>query len=380
MSKPRVGAATHTGRHRVINQDSYLVDETLFAVADGMGGHKGGEVASRIALEALSEIDVREVGDLVIGVDRANDAVFSAANEDPDLAGMGTTLVATAIMGDDLLGVVNIGDSRIYVYNSGHLHQVSKDHSLVETLVRQGQITPEVANAHPQRNVLLRALGVDPEVSCDAWVIRPAPGDRVLLCSDGLFNELSELEISEVLESWSQPQPAAQELVRLANEAGGRDNITCLVIDFDGEGRVDPVAGRLTNVLEAPEDPILFTPANTDTGEIDLAEPIVSTPKVPPNAELGQSAEPEPLVPTAAQIAAAGRTASQDTNGADEGAAVDATTTQNADADDATLRWPKYVGYLFGILALVGAAVLGVWWYGTNSWYVGADEESVCNL
>jgi PPM family protein phosphatase len=250
------GAHSDTGRVRSNNQDAALISEhlALFAVADGMGGHRGGEVASALALEALrgrlddGALDSSDT--LVEAVLDANDRVFDQSRNDPDLFGMGTTLCALALVGhggpDEHLAIVNVGDSRAYVLGSdGELTQLTEDHSLVQTMVRDGQLTADEAAVHPQRNILTRALGIEPEVDVDWWLRPVVAGERYLLCSDGLFNEVSEARIAATLRSLADPTEAAKALVGLANSGGGRDNITCVVVDVaddDATAVVPPVA------------------------------------------------------------------------------------------------------------------------------------------
>ena len=162
---------------------------------------------------------------------------------------MGTTLCALALVvsGDqDRLAIANVGDSRIYVYAGDEFEQLTEDHSLVAQLVRDGTLTASQADRHPQRNVLTRALGIDPEVNVDAWEVLPFAGDRFVLCSDGLSNELTDDQIAAVLRRLAEPQEAANELVRLANDNGGRDNITVVVVDIMGDERTDGVAVSAT--------------------------------------------------------------------------------------------------------------------------------------
>jgi len=249
MTAFEVGTATDTGMVRSNNQDSLLVvDDRLFAVADGMGGHRGGATASRVALEVLERALTEPTTDrLVESVREANRAVFTQSAEDPDLRGMGTTLCAIALVDDDgeeMLALVNVGDSRVYRFRDGELEQLTEDHSLVERLVKEGRLTPDEAETHPQRNILTRALGIDAEVSVDSWVLPPVPEDRYLLCSDGLFNEVDSGVISATLRRLADPEEAAKELVRLANEGGGRDNITCVVVDVT-EGKSGLLGRRL---------------------------------------------------------------------------------------------------------------------------------------
>ncbi len=236
MTDFRVGSATDVGRVRSNNQDSFLVREgDLFAVADGMGGHQGGEVASALALQILGQAhDEPSTSTLVRAVRSANQAVFDKAGSDPDLKGMGTTLTALADVDTRegrRLGIVNVGDSRLYRVRTDRIEQLTEDHSLVASLVRQGRITAEEAESHPQRNILTRALGIDEAVAVDSWEVEPVAGDRFLICSDGLFNEVDENRLVATLRRFADPGDAARELVRLANEGGGRDNITAVVVD-----------------------------------------------------------------------------------------------------------------------------------------------------
>lgn len=258
MTRLSSGGTTSTGQVRSNNQDSLFVGERLVAVADGMGGHRGGEVASKVALDTLvASLDGDTTDALVTGVRSANAAVFEQAHGDPDLRGMGTTLCAVALVTDaggaDHLALVNVGDSRVYLLREGRLEQVTEDHSLVESLVRQGRITPDEAAVHPQRNILTRALGISAEVEVDSWVVAAVAGDRFLLCSDGLFNEVDEPVIEATLRKLADPTEAANELVRLANEGGGRDNITAVVLDVEEGGPAEsapPVPSRVDQASE----------------------------------------------------------------------------------------------------------------------------------
>ena len=245
MTDFRVGSATDVGRVRSNNQDSFLVREgDLFAVADGMGGHQGGEVASALALQILGQAhDEPSTSTLVRAVRSANQAVFDKAGADPDLKGMGTTLTALADVDTRegrRLGIVNVGDSRLYRLRNDRIEQLTEDHSLVASLVRQGRITAEEAENHPQRNILTRALGIDEAVAVDSWEVEPVAGDRFLICSDGLFNEVDENRIVATLRRFEDPGDAARELVRLANDGGGRDNITAVVVDVVAATDVAP--------------------------------------------------------------------------------------------------------------------------------------------
>ncbi len=250
MTTFRVGSASDVGQVRSNNQDSKLVADhvRVYAVADGMGGHQGGEVASAIAVETLeATITDPTTASVVEAVKEANRRIFSRAADTDELRGMGTTLVAIALVDQDTDGEevtwVNVGDSRAYLLRDGELHQLSRDHSLVEDLRRGGQLSDEEAAVHPQRNILTRALGIDSEVEVDSGAVVPFRGDRFLLCSDGLFNEVDRTTLIATLSNGDDPDAVAAELVRLANAGGGRDNITVVVADvIDDGGRTERAA------------------------------------------------------------------------------------------------------------------------------------------
>ncbi len=242
----RWGGATDVGQLRSVNQDSMLLGLDLFVVADGMGGHQGGEVASALAIETVSDRSIgSDVGELVTAVEDANETVFERSTQDPSLSGMGTTFVGIAIVevdGEERLGIVNVGDSRAYQLTSGQLVQITDDHSLVGELVRDGRLSREDARTHPQKNIVTRAVGIDERVDVDDFVVVPHTGDRYLLCSDGLTDEVEERDIAVVLRTIEDPDQAARELVRRANEHGGRDNITIVIVDVVDAGEAaDPV-------------------------------------------------------------------------------------------------------------------------------------------
>jgi serine/threonine protein phosphatase PrpC len=247
----RVGSATDTGRVRDLNEDSLLVTERLFAVADGMGGHAAGEVASLIAVETLKATADATPESIVEAVRAANRAVRSRSEEDPDTRGMGTTLSVVGLVpgeggGREEIVVANVGDSRVYRLHQGELEQVSEDHSLVQDLVREGRLTAAEARVHPNRNVVTRTIGIDANVDVDWWIIDPAAGDRYLVCSDGLTDEVEDHAIARVLHTVKDTDEAARQLVDLANAAGGRDNITVLVVDVvDDGGRAEAASAAL---------------------------------------------------------------------------------------------------------------------------------------
>ena len=227
-------AATDIGRVREGNEDSYLTEEPLFAVADGMGGHRGGEVASQLAVETLEKLFKKGAGDLPDQVQEANRVVFERSVVDEKVAGMGTTLTAALVEGDRVR-VAHVGDSRAYLLRDGDLRLLTEDHTLVHRMVTEGEISPEEAETHPQRSVLTRALGVETVVDVDDDTVQVRPGDRLLLCTDGLTSMVSEQAIEEALRAVPDPQEAAHRLVQMANQGGGTDNTTVVVLDFSDD-------------------------------------------------------------------------------------------------------------------------------------------------
>lgn len=277
------GAATDEGRVRDANEDAYVAEPMVFAVADGMGGHQAGEVASALAAGTLRDrlgTGATSVEVVVAAVVEANAAIFQTAHTNAAQRGMGTTLTAVAVMPatdgrPEQLAIVNVGDSRIYLARQGELTRATIDHSYVQELLATGHITEAEARAHPRRNIVTRALGIEPTVRVDSWVMPLVRGDRYVLCSDGLVDEVDDDEIHEILRREPQPQACADALVAAAIGHGGRDNVTVIVLDvLDG---LDPdlVAG-------IPDDTDDDTVALTrhlvaDDGPITLEQPVVES-------------------------------------------------------------------------------------------------------
>ncbi len=239
MTRLTAAIATDPGRVRTSNQDRAVAGAGLLAVADGMGGHVGGEVAAGIAVEAVGRSYAAHptAAGLVAAVREANDEICAHGTQDRGLHGMGTTLTAAALVetaGGARLVIAHVGDSRAYLYGRGGLRQLTEDHSLVEEMVRRGEITRTDAFFHPHRHILTRALGVDRQLDVDTWTLDVAEHDRILLCSDGLTNECADGEIAEILAANTDPGAAAQALVVRALEHGGSDNITVVVADVEG--------------------------------------------------------------------------------------------------------------------------------------------------
>lgn len=232
-------AVTHPGLIRKTNEDSVLVTERLVAVADGLGGHAAGEVASRMAVERMARLDELESinsDDVSAAIEDVNRTILEAAGSGTQYSGMGTTLCGVGVVsvaGSQHCIVFNIGDSRVYRFYDGQLAQVSVDHSEVEELRAAGRISKQAAKRYPRRNVVTRSLGSDPGPTPDMWVFPPTDGERFLVCSDGLTNEVDDPVIAHLLGEQSEPGPAASALLEAALSAGGRDNIAVIVVNLD---------------------------------------------------------------------------------------------------------------------------------------------------
>jgi len=283
MTVLRSGSASDVGRVRTSNQDVALEDPDLFAVADGMGGHVGGEVAARVAVDTLRAAFQREqtVEGLRRAVAEANRAVWRQGQTERGLRGMGTTLTATALVNEEdgrqVIALANVGDSRAYVFSRDALIQVTADHSLAEEKVRQGQLTEAEAAVHPHRHILTRALGVSSDVDVDLWELHLHPGDRILLCSDGLTNEVPDDRIGDILGHVGDPRATARALVKAAIEHGGSDNVTVVVVDVvsadgpvQGPRAADAAAAGAATAAMAPNGD---GPGDPGVSEVDARAP-----------------------------------------------------------------------------------------------------------
>jgi protein phosphatase len=266
-----VGRASDTGRKRRHNEDSYVVAPPLFAVADGMGGAQAGEIASKLAAAALEETDPgtgNAEERLVSLIQEANRRVHERANSDPATSGMGTTITAALVEGNRVT-FGHVGDSRAYLVRDGTIDQLTEDHSLVNELLKSGKLSPEEAETHPQRSVITRAVGTDPDVDVDTFVIEGEVGDVFLICSDGLTDMVDDDDILEVLEHFHDDlDRATNSLVAAANRGGGEDNITvvafAIVADAEETARLPrPTVDEDTreNVVEAPKVDTMVVPA-----------------------------------------------------------------------------------------------------------------------
>ena len=248
------GSRTDIGCIREHNEDSLIVKPPLFVVADGMGGHAAGEVASEIAVHTIEQYapehpDAEALGEAVM---QANRAIINAALAGKGREGMGTTCTAAMLEGSRLV-IAQVGDSRAYVLHAGKLVQVTRDHSLMADMIDAGQITPEEARIHPSRSVITRALGNDPDTVPDLYEVSVQAGDRLLLCSDGLTSMLRDVQIERIMNRASDPQRCAAQLVNEAIAAGGLDNVTVIVANAEGgvqeERKRDKRNSRLTALL-----------------------------------------------------------------------------------------------------------------------------------
>ncbi|HET7566448.1 MAG TPA: Stp1/IreP family PP2C-type Ser/Thr phosphatase [Gaiellaceae bacterium] len=294
MSIVQYAVASDTGKKRRRNEDNYVVAPPLFAVADGMGGAQAGEVASKLAASTLESEDDRPLHGterVAALIAEANRRVFDRASNDPTASGMGTTMTVALVEGMTV-AIGHVGDSRAYLVRAGAMEQLTEDHSLVNELLKSGKLSPEEAQTHPQRSVITRAVGTDPDVDVDAFTIDAEDGDVFLLCSDGLTDMVEDVDILELLDRWRDDlDRAVKSLVAAANRGGGEDNITAVAFRVAAGGDDETVQ------MPAAEP-------DEDTVESVEPEPAVDTMVIPPDRieqELLEPGSPE------ARAAARGR-------------------------------------------------------------------------
>lgn len=355
MTVIRAAALTDTGRRRQKNDDTPLIVEgRLFAVADGMGGYAGGDVASATAIEVLERTFAADptADGLEEGVLEAGRAVQAKSQSDPDLRQMGTTLSAVALVDSpdgEVFAVAHIGDSRIYLLRDGELSQLTDDHTVPEDLKRAGQLSEEEAAVDPRRHIITRVLGPSGEYEPDMQTLVPYAGDRLLLCSDGLTDELQDNQIASILRSVADPAEAAKRLVEQANQHGGRDNVTVVVVDvLDDDDR----SRTASAALAASGELRTSTPESSGRRGLMTAEER--------NAELRRLSR----------------------GGHDDGPAPwDTGSSSGAYRDEADLPTRRFTLrvalFLVLLLVVLGAAAGAVWWYATNSYFVGLDDGRV---
>jgi protein phosphatase len=287
---------TDVGRQRSVNEDSLVLAPPFFAVADGMGGARAGEVASAMAADAFEgEADSGEPAEAQLAriLREANRRIYELAATDDSHRGMGTTVTAAKVTGGEI-SLGHVGDSRAYRLREGELEQLTRDHSLVAELERSGQITPEAAEHHPQRSIITRALGPEPDVQVDTYTLAGRAGDVFLICSDGLTSMISDDELASIVRGAASLEDAADSLVRAANQSGGKDNITVVMFrlgdDAEAEGgprEDETIAGQLsaTDLHEAALD------------QTTEPHPVEQLAGAPPDATVVAPAQPRPAPP-----------------------------------------------------------------------------------
>ncbi len=300
MSVDAFAVASDTGRKRRRNEDNYVAEPPLFAVADGMGGAQAGEVASKLAASTLEngrDGPLRGLERVAALIQEANRRVYERATSDPAASGMGTTMTVALVEGHTVT-IGHVGDSRAYLVRDGRMEQLTDDHSLVNELLKSGKLSPEEAEAHPQRSVITRAVGTDPDVDVDAFTIEAHDGDVFLLCSDGLTDMVEDVDILELVDkNRDDLDRAVKSLVAAANRGGGEDNITAVAFRI-GPDRADTEATARMTAVEPDER----------TREAIEPEPPVDTMVIPP-----ERIEQELLEPGSREARAAARREPVDT-------------------------------------------------------------------
>lgn len=361
MTRPgvRFGAATHPGRVRDSNEDTFLAEAGLFIVADGMGGHQAGEVASELAVTTLKQgrLEMADTEGVASVVRRANDAIIDRARTDPATRGMGTTITGLVMVdGESITALaVNVGDSRTYRWREGSLEQITVDHSYVQDLVASGMITPSEARTHPRRNIVTRALGVEPEVRPDVSPVELRLGDRFVICSDGLVDELTDDEITTILldAGDTDPDEVALRLVTAAVDHGGRDNVTIVILDI-----VEPSIDDESSPHDAAAVP--------DDDTEDATGAIGSSPGDEIDPSLDDADSDEDLVVDADDETSTETTTAVATS--DEGHSPISTTRR---------RIRRGLIAVAVTAILVGIAVGSMAWYARSGYFVDVDDSEV---
>jgi protein phosphatase len=337
--------ASDVGRQRETNEDALFVEPPLFAVADGMGGARAGEVASQMATQAFEDRDDSAGGperQLTLIAQEANRRIYELAERDESRRGMGTTLTS-AMVTENEVAIGHVGDSRAYRFRDGALEQLTRDHSLVAELERTGQISPEAAEHHPQKSIITRALGPEPDVEVDTYTVPARAGDVFLICSDGLTGMVSDEELGAILRQAPALEDAAASLVRAANQSGGKDNITVILFRLGDDEEGEAEAG----------------------GELEAGETIAGQ----VSAEDVQAAAAEP----AAEPAAAPTTARARGRRRGRRPRPLATPRRRRRLVPALLR-----GLV--VVILIGGVGTGLWALGRQVWFVGTDDAGLVTL
>jgi protein phosphatase len=377
-------ALSDVGRARQSNEDSYLERSPLFVVADGMGGARAGEVASAIAVETAKAADVgaSPEQDLAEVARSANREIYSKAQSDAEHAGMGTTFTGALVTGRDV-AIGHVGDSRMYRYRDGELERLTHDHSLVEEFVRQGKLTPEEAEVHPQRSIITRALGPEPEVQVDTFTYPGRDGDVYLMCSDGLTGMISEDQAAEILAAGGSLDDAAQALIDAANEGGGRDNITVVLFRLEGDpddaDDPDTLGGQETQpglssetvraaVIDADSAGGGGAAVTREREQPDDDERAPAEPELPPEEERTIAERPSQAREGREHTRIRGTVEAETLGGG-----VPSSSPLHARRAPPVSRRRRIVA-LLGVLLVLVAAVAIVWVVNRQFWFVGTDD------
>ena len=349
---------TDVGRQRHGNEDNFLHAPPFFAVADGMGGAQAGEVASQMAVDTFSEQRDESASpeeQLTAIAKAANRKIYEMAQQDSTRAGMGTTLIAVKV-GNGEVHVGHVGDSRLYRFRDDALERLTNDHSLVEELVRQGKLTPQEAETHPQRSVITRALGPEPDVEVETMTFTGKDGDVYLLCSDGLSGMVPDDLLEQILRRRSSLESAAQQLIDAANENGGRDNITAVMFRLGEEGGddEDDEGGKTVVGLDAGATKAHTIKQDT-TAATDVVEDPDATVAPPPKPKAAAPPAPPPPAPPP-------REANQRTSGPAE--------------QKGPRKWPKLLLALLVLAALVVGAYFGI----RSFFFIGVNNSGLLTL
>ncbi|MEU0283380.1 PP2C family serine/threonine-protein phosphatase [Streptomyces sp. NPDC088147] len=369
----RFAAGSHKGMIREGNEDSGYAGPRLLAIADGMGGQAAGEVASSEVISTLVQLDDDVPGSDILtslgtAVQRANDQLRVMVEEDPQLEGMGTTLTALLWTGQRL-GLVHVGDSRAYLLRDGVLTQITQDHTWVQRLVDEGRITEEEATTHPQRSLLMRALGSGDHVEPDLSIREVRVGDRYLICSDGLSGVVSHQTMEETLAGYQGPQETIQALIQLALRGGGPDNITCIVADVLDVESNDTLAGQLNDT------PVVVGAVAENQLPLSSAENAAAM-QTPAGraAGLGRAVPPQP---GGGGFGPPGSGDSADYDGMPPEGGFGAYDDEEFVKPRPRRRWLKTSFYAVLALAVVGGGLYGGYYWTQTQYYVGANQQHV---
>ncbi|MET9931877.1 MULTISPECIES: Stp1/IreP family PP2C-type Ser/Thr phosphatase [unclassified Streptomyces] len=367
----RFAAGSHKGMIREGNEDSGYAGPRLLAIADGMGGQAAGEVASSEVISTLVTLDDDVPGSDILtslgtAVQRANDQLRMMVEEDPQLEGMGTTLTALLWTGQRL-GLVHVGDSRAYLLRDGVLTQITQDHTWVQRLVDEGRITEEEATTHPQRSLLMRALGSGDHVEPDLSIREVRAGDRYLICSDGLSGVVSHQTLEDTLASYQGPQETVQELIQLALRGGGPDNITVIVADVLDVDGGDTLAGHLSDT------PVIVGAVAENQAQLNDGGAM----QTPAGRASGLGRHAAHRQPPAGGFGPPGSGDGRDYDGMPPEGSFESYTDDDFVKPRKGRKWLKRCFFLALVLALLGGGLYGGWRWTQTQYFVGSKDQHV---